>query len=179
MKESRLFLGFFKKNFLIIFISSMLFLTLGFLYYKSQEPIFQKNIVLMISKTTLLDDKTDLSLNNSVQLLDHLVILGREPSFVLLLNLPKEASFQIIRVGPYLVKLIFKSPYDYIDDRQIENTINILNSKAINPFILNKIGYIDKDILEKNIYVYSLISFFGGILIGLLVSLTKTYFKMF
>lgn len=167
MRESRLYINFFRRNFLIILLPLLFSLSLGF-YYSSQIP---KSIIA--GQLYEMPYRAE-NINIQVILTDEAVSLARESEGIL--GLGKEFEVRAYKTGPLSFYVSLKSAETAEELK--ENFIKV-DQLLIKKFGLNKEGQLQLSIEEPNLY--KLIFLFGGfgLTSGIVSALAREYFHKF
>lgn len=168
MKESKLYLSFFKENLLLI-VSPTLVLLLFSLYkayYLPQIHIYH----------SLYEIKSgDVNFNRKIAEADQAVTLLRSENIKKSLNISEDVKVQAFRPAPLLIKLELRSA---------QMTILGDENLKYEPFLFNryKAGKIGESYYSQELKPFLIYAVFGagvGFLLGFFISLLKTYFRKF
>jgi hypothetical protein len=166
MRESKLYINFFKKNLLLILIPTV---TLPlFVYFGTSDD------TKLVSVERLIEIKSSpKNITEENALADQAVKLLRSENIYKQLKLNSKIS--VYKYAPAILKLEVSGQ----TQDQIRMDLNVLNELLSSRYIVSSLG---KDIeggSHVGAYIFPLLSVGGGFLIGIALSLTKEYFKSF
>jgi hypothetical protein len=166
MKESKLYINFFKKNLLLILIPTLtlpLFVHYGTGYYTK-----------LVSIERILEVKS--STNNTGEgnaLADQAVKLLRSENIYKQLNLSSEIS--VYKYAPAILKLEVSGQ----SSDQVKKDLSLINELLNSRYTISPLGEDIEDGYHVGAYVFPLLSIGTGFLLGVVLSLIKEYFKFF
>lgn len=168
MKESKLFLNFFKKNLLLILLPLVIFSILGFYIQSSKPVVYLQTRVL--EADIFKDDVT-----KKVLLIDQAVSTTRSANVITTLDIPEEVDINLFKSAPLTVNLTASSK----DPLHLKEGLDNVSDHLMDKYKLNVVGK-DIESSEKANLLYGL--FLGtviGAVCGLIISLIKTYFRAY
>ncbi|MBI2021450.1 hypothetical protein HYS93_01035 [Candidatus Daviesbacteria bacterium] len=167
MKESRLYLNFFRKNFLIIFVAVLLFSAAG-LFYQSSKQVNKK-----VSSLWQMNYQES-SVSEKISLTDQAVTILRSQNLSPEINSQKKkGETTIFKPGPLAIQIETKGA-----DLDSAKYLNGQASKyLVENYKVSKIGndYYSEE--NANVYLGLLIGFITGVFIGIIIALVRSYFK--
>lgn len=168
MKESKVFLGFFKQNIVIIFISALLtpVCLVSFFYY-------QPNVWEAASLHQFKYD--ELNINQRVIETDQAVSVLRSNFLPEKLGIPEDVEINVYKPGPLGVQITTRS----ISSDKSKIALQLLNSYLEANFPVEVVFVGNSSIVDKRLEIIAILSFCVGAVLGVFISLVKTYLKNF
>jgi hypothetical protein len=168
MTESRRYIKFFRDNLAVLLLLSVLGSVLGW-SYKAHQPT-------QFVKTDLLEFREDSgSVSDRIALSDQAVTLGRSENIKNSLGADPKVKITIFKPAPFLISVAASSTTPEILDDNLNKEINFLMTK----FPVDKVGLRSESKLEPNTFEGGVAGLALGLVVGILTSLIKTYFKFF
>lgn len=168
MKESKLYLNFFRQNILFIFFFGVIFLAIGLIFISQKESLYTLSALYQLN----IDEDKDIQ--NKVMVADEIVSSLRSNNVQHKLNLD-DLKVVIFKPGPLQIKV-------ELTDVSVEKLD--LNFKKIDEYIslnydvqgLGDVVVVKNDL---NLLLYSVVFTSLGLFAGLLVSLIREYLKKY
>lgn len=168
MKESGLYIQYFKNNFFWVFIPVIFFGALGY-YFQLKQPVIYK-----LEGLYEVDSKSE-EISRKVVLGDQAVINLRTANLQSDLDIPKEVNFNVFKDGPLGIKMEVSS----IDSELLAGQLDKAESYLISKIAVKRVGNLNKVVIYPNLIIGFLIGLGIGGLMGLTASLIKNYCKNF
>lgn len=167
MKESKLFLNFFKENILLLVLPAMFFGVAGY-FYQQSKPSTYKIGQLFEANYSILEVPA------KVALMDEAVTLIRSSNLQAELGI-KNAKVAVFKPGPLAIKIEAES-----QDREVlKSNLNKAEGYLVKNFDVKRVGIIDEQEIKPNLFLGGLAGLSAGFLLGFVVALTISYFKKF
>lgn len=168
MRESRLFLNFFKNNFWLILTPTLILGLAGFYYQFSQPRQYQAGELLEM-------DYSDQNIPERIALTDQAVSLSRSEAIKLSKGISPFTKVEVFKSGPLAIQILVTGA----DPQRIDADLKKLDSFLDQKFPLKKIGVSTFNSARANFTLGALTGLGGGFLLGTLTSLIKEYFKSY
>lgn len=165
MRESRIYLNFFRRNLIIIFTPAVLGFVIAYLYI-SQLP--NVNVVTRLYEMSY--EKNNIS--DSIALTDEAITEIRSGNIQKSIGIDPKTQMIIYKPGPLSINLSIQS-----ENLNLGPDLQKADNYLSNKFSVKKIGMDIKTIKEPNYFIYFLTGSLGGFLAGILTSLLREYFK--
>lgn len=166
-RESKLYLGFFKRNLLVLLIPALLGIFLGVVYWRSIAETF--SLTRQYQMNYWQENAGNIAL-----LADEMVTEIRSSNIRLMLGVNPQVGLSVFKSGPLLLNLEIKSNQkDLLDDA------NKIDNYVLTKFPVIRLG---NDVLvtkKPEVLLFALIGFSIGSLIGMLTSLIREYFRSY
>lgn len=167
MKESQLYINFFRRNLLIILTPIIVFLGLAFYYLQSLPQTFQYGQLFELNYT---DQNASMKISQA----DEVVTLLRSRGLQSQLGV-QPFALTIYKPGPVAIKVVSSSETSLASQKDI----SLVSSYLKQNYDLKEIGQLEFSQIYPNYLLVYLKALGVGVLVGLLVSLTKEYFQKF
>lgn len=168
MRESRLFLQFFKKNFVIIFTITIIFSTAGYFIQSSSLKVFSYSRLFQLKYNF-----SDITQKNV--LADEAVATLRSDNIRKQLEIGKGNRLVIYKTSPLSLKLEVSGK----DKGAVQNDLEKLSEYLVSKFSVEEVGERTEAIINANILLGILGGSILGFIFGLLAALVKTYFEKY
>jgi hypothetical protein len=166
MKESKLYLEFFKKNAAFLLVSTFLVASFGYYHSISKQPIYRGNLLYEFRFTIENIPSEKLLADEAVQIL-------RSSEFKDQMKI--NSSVRAFNPGPVSVQVDLES----VDIKILESDLAKINSYLINKYQLNEIGLPNVQEEKRSILSELLVSAFLGLTLSFVILLSSEYFKRF
>lgn len=166
MRESRIYLNFFKSNIPVIVLPSVITTAFGLYYYSTIPSTFVLSRLYEFSYN-------EQTLLQQIALSDTAVTLTRSLNIQSQLNMDPQVNLQVTKIAPVVIKTDIESSNAQLLEPNLQRVDNYLTGK----YSLKKVGE-DINMQHKpNIIFYILGSIAAGFSLGIFISLIKEYFK--
>lgn len=165
MRESSLYLKFFKENLVLILLPLLIFTVASFIYQGSKHPLYRSSILLQMQYT-------DTNVADRISLTDEMVAEARSAYLRGDFQLKPGESVNVFKPSPLSAEVSLISTYPSND---VTLVVSTLTSRFPAKQIGERIDSVQKSFNPILIFIGSSV----GLAIGLLISLTKSYFKNF
>lgn len=165
MKESQLYLNFFKKNLLLLLIPVVLFSLIGFYIQTTKPVIYTESRVL---ETNIFEG----DVQKKVLLIDQAVSTTRQPNVLAGLNQNSNVEMRLFKSAPLTVAVSATSQ----DPLVLKEGLDSMSSYLEEKYKLKVVGQDISSTNRPNVFYGILLGSLAGALCGLFISLVKTYF---
>ncbi len=167
-KESQLYLQFFKQNKMTLLAPIILGASLGFVYSQNLPVRYQHSVLLEMEYSS-----TDIPQKSL--LTDEAVTLLRSVHITEELSIEKSPLVRIYKPGP--VSLVIET-VDSNLPRGLKNN-EVLSKYAVEHFPVHQKGTLVKTVVNRPLFLFTIVAAGIGALLGILISLLKTYLRNF
>jgi transglutaminase/protease-like cytokinesis protein 3 len=168
MRESRLYLQFFKDN-QLYFIALPLVLGSGLFFYQQQKPpTFHQSILLQM-------DYNEDNFERRAVLADQAVTITRSDQLQDKLGLSKEDRVLVYKSGPQLITIDSGGVNKDLVAKDRQTVTTSLQSA----FPVTQVGNIVEYYQKTSEFIYAGIGIGAGLVLALIFSLIRTYFQKF
>ncbi len=168
MRESKFYLGFFKRNLLVFIVSVVLFSAMGFYYQLSRPVSYSVNRVLEVSyEPNTASEKVIIS--------DSAVSLAREKALHKKLGIEDGSNISIIKSSSLTIKIDSVSKSVFLAKENLEKITAFINEKVE----ISRVGVDIQSKLLTNVYVGLTVGLVVGFIVALFISLIREYFKKY
>lgn len=176
MRESKLFVNFLRTNLLVILIPAIIFGSLGWWWEARKPDLYTSEAIFELTQRN-----SYLPVDQSINVLDHLVTMARSANFGSSLGLAGD-QIGAVRFSPFGYKLMDTSENESSARTNLGNVIQYIqttfNSKNTpSGFTLSKVGQLTVTVKRPNTYLGLVVGSLCGFFAGLIVALIRTYFS--
>lgn len=166
MKESKLYLSFFKKHLLFFIVPALIGVFIG-VYYQSRKPV-------IYTKTQLLEITQDAgSVNDRIAIADQAVTLSRSENVKEFLGVDPRANVVIFKPSPFSISVSVSSSDQSLLQSNLNKEVGYLTVK----FPTANVGNSVLSETRPNLLVAGAVGGIVGLFLGLLLSLIESYLK--
>lgn len=168
MRESKIYLNFFKRNKWLILTPAFLLSLTFFSYQTVQQPRVHQSLLLEM-------EYNQENIQQRTVLLDEAVTLIRSAHLQNLLGLSGGNELVIFKQGPLVVNIDVGGK----NTELVKSDLDKVKSFAVKNYPFKQIGVVFKYSQKTSELLYGLTGFTAGLLGGIFLSLVKTYFKKY
>lgn len=166
MKESNLYLIFFKSNLVLITVCALVLSFVGYFYQTRKPTVYTENLFLQMAYS-------EGDINQKIALADQAVTLGRSENIKKDLGVSANTEINLFKPGPLAIQVSASS----IDRSTLDSDLSTVFYFLKNNFPLAEMGQRVYFQSSANKALGILIGFVIGTTLGIWVSLVKTYLK--
>lgn len=168
MKESRLYLNFFKKNLLLLLLPVVLFSILGFYIQSAKSIIYSRTRIL---ETDIFEE----DVTKKVTLTDQAVSTTRSANVLSTLQISPNVEITLFKSAPLTVNLTASSR----DPLPLKQSLDKVSVFLEEKYKLETLGQDTESINRPNLLYGTFLGAVMGALCGVIISLIKTYFRIY
>lgn len=168
MKESRLFLNYFKKNTVLILIPTFIVAT-SFYYFQLRQPYIN-----LKSRLYVLEYDQN-NIEKVILLTDSFVSIIRNTHLKEEIGINKQSRVVAYKSGPLTVDITLVNP----DENQAERDSAILESYITKKYPINTVGHELSYTKKTPLWILAIIGLGVGFILGNILSLIKIYLSKY
>lgn len=165
MKESLLFIQFFKKNLIILLASTLVGCVFGYLLNNQKPTLYTHHTLLELNYP-------DYRVEDRIILADELVVKLRSDNLERALGLKNNQNVKIYKPAPYAIKIEVVS-----DNYNLSLIADNYKKHVVENYQVTQIGEVYASSTRPSLSFDILLGLFFGLTIGMVISLVKSYLQ--